>query len=283
LLSVKNLFLFLIIYLLFASCGKKEKKHSPQCLYDHRVFAEAIFNSVRDETQFAVFKRNPYFNLLWENHTFEEGREWLKSITEKYPLLKEKLESFRQIDQLGSPRVYDFGANGFFSPSTLRLIAKAGDLDEKLGNLDGADVVQIGADFGSWCKILNDLYQFKSYTIVDLPEPLSLAKKCLEKMGITHVRFLTPEELPKKKNYTLCLSDKCFSEFDKSHQKLFFERVMRYSSCGYLIACEFPKHYGVVGMTLDQLTEKFEKRGKQSKVDEFSNYYCVYWREGTKP
>ena len=60
----------------------------------------------------------------------------------------------------------------------------------------------IGAGQGNWCKILNDTVGFKSCTLVDLPEQLELAKKCLGEWKIKNVKFVTPEELSKDIIYT---------------------------------------------------------------------------------
>ena len=194
----------------------------------------------------------------------------------------EKFEKFRQIDSIGSPKTYSFGENGVFSPSTLRLIAMTGEVKEKLGDFEDAHIVQIGAACGNWCKILNDVFSFKSYTIVDLPEQLSLAKKCLEKLGIKNVQFLTPQELPKGKVYDLMISDQSFSEFDHDYQKLFFDRVISCSKNGYLIGYEFPKHYGVSSMNLDALKIHFDKIEKLTQIQEFRNnrdHYLIYWKK----
>lgn len=278
---MKILFILLCTASLITGCGKKEKKHSSRCLYDHSIFAETALNAAKDEQQLASFKRNPFFNLLWENHSYEEGQQWLQKIKKESSFLKEKFRDFRQIDQIGNPRIYNFGEDGNFSPSTLRLIAMTGELQEKLGTFAPGHIIQIGAGCGSWCKILNDVYSFKSYTIVDLPEQLSLAKKCLEKMEVKNVKFFTPEELPKGMVYDLIISDMSFSEFDRPYQKLFFERVLSCSSFGYILGYEFPKHYGVVSMNLDELKAKFNEIGKQTNVQELSNdrnHYIIYWR-----
>lgn len=276
---MKNLFVFLILCVSFASCEKKEKKQSPRCLYDCTVFAEACAKAVRNEKSFASFKQDPYLTLLWENHTYEDGKESLRIITEKYPGLVEKLEAFRHVDRIGSPRTYAYGKNGDFSPSTLRLIAMTGDLHEKVGGLEGAHVIQIGAGFGSWCQILSAMYRFESYTIVDLPEQLALAEKCLNEMGVKHVKLLTPEELAKESKYDLCISDLSFSEFDPVHQKLFIDRAIARSSRGYILGHEFPKHYGVAPMNLERLKERLHAPGQPVKqYAHDSSHYFIYWR-----
>ncbi len=251
--------------LLFAGCHKKEVKNLPRCIYDQAVFAEAALSSVRDDAEFERFKQNPFFNLLWENLSMEEGEQWLQIIEGQYSFLKEKFDLFRQSDQVGSPRVFAFGEAGMFSPSTLRLAAIAGELQSKLGSWEGQNVVQIGAGYGGLCKILHSISEFGSYTLVDLPDQLALAKRYLDGFGLKNVAFLTPDQLSKDASYDLVVSDMSFSEFNRSFQELFFDRILSRSRCGFLVGRIFPKHYGVVAWNADEVKTRFEKKGKLSE------------------
>lgn len=245
-------------------CQKKEEESSPRCIYDQSVFAAASMSAAKDDEQFARFKKNPFFNLLWENLSKEEGDKWLSVIEIEHPHLREKFDKFRESDQVGSPRVFSFGEAGDFSPSTLRLVAISGEMQSKLGSFAGKSVIQIGAGYGGLCKILGDISGFESYTLVDLPEQLALAKKYLDSFGVENVTFLTPDQLPKRAVYDLVISDMSFSEFNRSYQELFFDRVLKCSHSGFLLGRIFPKHYGVVPLNFGELKKRFEKNGNLS-------------------
>ncbi len=279
---------FIIIYpvvccFVIAGCKKNETKHSQRCIYDHAVFAEVSTKAVGDEQQFSQFKQNPFFNLIWENHPYEEGELWRRKIDHEYAFLKTQFEQFRKIDRIGSPRTYHFGDAGLFSPSTLRLVAMAGELRAKLDSFEPSHIVQIGAGCGSLCKILNEVFGFKSYTIVDLPEQLVLAKKCLEKLEVKNVKFCTPEQLSKEAIYDLVISDMSFSEFDRAYQEMFFERILCRSIFGYILGHEFPKHFGVIAMNVNEIKERFEKLGNLSEWElqgpSSSRDYFIYWKK----
>jgi putative sugar O-methyltransferase len=263
---------------LIAGCQKSEEKRLPRCIYDHPIFAQAATQAVADEQQFSQFKRNPFFNLLWENHTREEGQEWLEKITNQYTQLKIKFDLFRQIDHIGSPRTYFFEDAGNFSPSTLRLVAMTGELCARVGPVENGNIVQIGAGSGSWCKVLHDILRVKSYTIVDVPEQLALAKKCLEKWGIDNVAFYTPEELPQRIVYDLAISDMSFSEFNHFYQRLFFDRILSQSASGCIFGHIFPKHFGVACMSLEELKIRFEKASNSSFQSTNERDYIIHWK-----
>ncbi len=280
-MQILRIFFYFFCFSLLSCCQKADRKQGPRCIYDHRVFAEVAAQAVNDEGHFLQFKRNPFFNLLWENLTFQEGKIWLQKIAEFSPDLQRHFDKFRAVDLVGSPRVFFYGEAGVFSPSTLRLIAFTGELKQKLGQCENGHLLMIGAGQGSWCKILNDAVGFKSCTIVDLPEQLELAKKCLGEWKTKNVKFVTPEELSKGVVYDIVISDMSFSEFNRPYQELLLDRAIACSNSGFIIGHEFPKHFGVVSLTFDQLEERFDRLGnlccEMQKPSEDREDYFIYW------
>ncbi len=265
------------------SCQKKEEKLSPRCIYDQPVFANVFLLAVNDEDKFLHFKQNPFFNLLWENLTLEEGKIWFQQMKKRCPIAFEKLQTLHECDAIGSPRIYSFDEMGSFSPSTLRLVSIAGDIRQAAGDLSELHLVQIGADCGSLCKIIHDFFGFKTFTLIDLPEPLALAKKCLKKWGVENVIFLTLDEIPLDLPCDLVISDQSFSEFDRTYQRVFLDRIFSHSRSGYLLGHIFPKHYGVIAWNAEELKEKLKGLGnfsewqmKEPTVDRED--YFIYWK-----
>lgn len=277
---MKSLFLFALLLLI--SCEKKEEKIPPRSIYDQSVFKRAAENAVREEEAFACFKQEPFFNLLWENRSEEEGSRWLRKIKEEFPFLIERFDRFRLIDQIGSPRIYAYGDAGIFSPSTLRLAWITGDLLSKCGSWEDFDVVQIGAVHGSLCSALHAVAKWRTYTIIDLPEQLALAKKVVDQLELDHVFFLTPEQLVKRAVYDLVISDQSFSEFNSEFQELFSQNILASARAGYLLGHHFPKHFGVIPMRVEQLKHRLEKMGKKAvvEIEELARdreEYFIFW------
>jgi hypothetical protein len=264
---VKNLRFIagLACILLFVCCQKKQVKHTPRCIYDQPEFAKMCLEAAHQEEKFADFKRHPFFNLLWENLTAEEGQRWLEKVPDAL------LEKLRECDGVGSPQVYEY-EGGVFSPWTLRLAAIAGDIQSKVGDLSGLHVVQIGAGYGGLCGILHHCANLGSYTLVDLPEQLALAQKYLERLDVKNVTYLTPDELTQKQTFDLVISDMSFSEFNRSYQELFFKKILSNVQSGFLLGHFFPKHFGVVAMTADELKERF------GNVEIQGEDYLIYWK-----
>lgn len=280
---MKNLKYIVFLLVLVACQSKKDNQNSHRCLYDQPVFAKCVEEILKNEAEFTHFKRNPILNILWENLSEEEGKNSLNQIRTKAPFLLEKLDKMRENDGVGSPRVYSYEGIGKFSPTTLRNGAIAADLFFRLNGAPGQRLIQIGAGYGGLCKIISHICNWESYTIVDLPEQLNLAKKYLELFGVNQVIYMTPDELQEDASYDCALSDGAFSEFNRSYQMLFFDRIFSRAHAGYLLGHVFSKHFGVIPLNVFELKNCFEKSGKFSNWEfeeptiEKENY-LIFWK-----
>lgn len=246
--------LLLLIIPFIVGCQKKGP--AMRCIYDQSVFADACVRAVNDEVAFAGFKREPFYSLLYQSYSYEEGCAFLREIESEYPDLIAQFDRLRSSDRIGDPKVYDYGGYGAFSPTTLRAIQVAGMVQNNIGPCKR--VIQIGAGYGGLCKILKDLGLWDSYAIVDLPEHIALAQKVLEKEGITGVDFYTLDTLPSAGTYDLVLSDLHFSEFSRPLQKMFLDRIAAHS--GLILGHTFPKHFGVEPLSAEQIRVSLEKK-----------------------
>ncbi len=237
------------------------KKYKARCVSDHKVFKELCAKATRQPESFKHFKRDPFFTLFAENTSVDEGRICLELIRSRYPDLLTHMDQFRQNDALGSPVTASYENIGTISPTTLHYIKVLGELRKEFGDLSAMDIIEIGGGYGGQCKIISDLFSFKSYTLVDLPETLELAKKYLTEAGVKNVRFLTPDQLSKEERYDLVLSTYGFSEYNRTLQKSLFTQVLERSQRGYL-DCNFcSKQFRVDPLSKKQLIETFKNRG----------------------
>lgn len=198
---------------------------------EYRNFCKS---AVEDEKVFENFKRSKIYNNHVEHVSFELGGKYLNYILGKYPALVEKFEMFRSNDALGNPIKYNYDAYGDFSPTTLRYIKIAGDLQNIYSTLDTMRVIEIGGGYGGQCKILSDLFEFQEYIIVDLPEPLELTKKYLTKLGVQNVTYWTPDQVPADQSYDLVISNYAFSECSREQQTEYLTKIIKNSKYGYM-------------------------------------------------
>jgi putative sugar O-methyltransferase len=145
------------------------------------------------------------------------------------------------------------------SPTTLRYVKVLADLISHFGNLDGLDIVEIGIGYGGQCKIINDYFVPKSYTLIDLTEVILLADKYLECHGIQNTVFQTPN-WRSKTPYDLCISNYAFTEISRQNQDFYVKNIIERSAKGY-ITCNFLNQRMKDGAMTDDEIKKLKKTG----------------------
>ncbi|MBU1173606.1 MAG: putative sugar O-methyltransferase [Proteobacteria bacterium] len=151
------------------------------------------------------------------------------------------MNKFAKNDAVGNPNVFYFEELKMdMSPTTLRYIKVLADLLNLFGSLDDMDIIEIGVGYGGQCRIINDIYRPRSYTLVDFKEVLLLSEKYLKEKNII-IRF--PEDTTEV-HYDLCISNYAFSEMGHDYQIFYADKIIRNSDRGY-ITCNFivPENY----------------------------------------
>jgi hypothetical protein len=190
--------------------------------------------AANDPSLFETFKQNPAYTRILEHVTYEQGKSYLEIALCQTPDFRYYLDLFRENDRIGSPRVHEYGEFGVFSPTTFRYMKVASDLKKHFGTLNNMRIVEIGGGYGGQCLVLSKIFSLGSYTIVDLPGPLELAKKYLESHGITNVHYVSADEVSNMAPYDLFLSNYALTECKKEFQDEYLEKVLRAGARGYL-------------------------------------------------
>ncbi len=249
----------LFLYLKNGRLSFKPKKKIFSELTNNEAFRHFCRRALASPEIFATFKQDPIYTLFYENVSQEQGKELFLYLQREAPhlLQSELLEKFRKEDQVGEPVTCSYPLIGSFSPTTLRAIKVAHDIEKCFGNLNGKKVVEMGAGHGSLCKILTDLFPEVHYTIIDLPEALSLAQKTLGMVGVEGVRFLTSGHLPKEK-IDLLISNYTFTESGAKLQQHYFKKLIQKAEAGYFTCNFFAKHFRVRPWDKKRLLKNFQ-------------------------
>lgn len=245
---------------------------------DNGLYPKFCLEASNNEEIFSNFKRNSNYNVILEHVNFEQGEEYLKNILQQTSSFVNFFEKFRENDLYGNPKTYCYENYGVFSPTTLRYIKGLSDLTILFKDLRDMDIIEIGGGYGGLCKIIGDLYTYKSYTIVDLPEVLPLVKKYLSKFGVKNVILLTMDQLPIQKEYDLVISNYAFTECIAPIQQIYFDKILSVSKKGYLTCNvfggstwskeEFIQRLSLSGINWREIPERPLTGNKN---------YCVIW------
>lgn len=180
------------------------------------------------EGVFSNFKRDTRYNNIVGMSYDYLGHQLDKYLSQDKTLLA-KADIFRKNDSLGSPEVFNFENFGIMSPRTLHHISGVKELKERVGELNNKNILEVGVGFGGLAYIINCFWQLNSYTLIDLPEPTKLAKKCLYKLGVNNILTEPPEVVD------LAISEFCFSEFDDNQMMEIYVKYFKGAKSLYLL------------------------------------------------
>jgi hypothetical protein len=244
------------------SCCKKRKACA---VYDQKAIKQACQKAASQEDAFAHFKTDPFFSLLYPHFSYEKAL----AVVEKEDILLEKLH---EIDAVGGAKRLLFGQKGEFSLAAVRHLYIAQQLREKFKSLSPKQIVIIGAGDGGLCQLVQEIYHPQSITLVDLPEPLALARRVLEKQQMQTAHFFTPDQLPQDLKSDLVISDCYFSMFAKGVQEQLIERILSHAQAGFFFAQLYPKHYAATSLAPKELQERLSVT-----INEENEEYQFMW------
>lgn len=233
---------------------------------DNDLYRQACINAIIDDSSFETFKQNPIYKHVLEHDGIDLAQKYSTAIKEKYPHLLDSIGKFITNDDVGGAEKVMVD-NMCISPSSLRYIKTLGDIQAIFGDLSGMDIIEVGPGYGGQCKMIYDLFKPQSYSLVDLPEPLLLAKKYLNKFGVS-VDTYTFDRLPDR-NYDLMISNYAFTECVKPIQHIYIFNIFNRSKNIYMAA-----NFVSDGWQIDSYTKNELKMGldMQEKPEEPLTY-----------
>jgi hypothetical protein len=191
--------------------------------------------AVRDYRIFRTFKRHPDYRVVLEHVSQQDGAAYLKIISTEAPALLSNIEEFKENDLIGDPIVFEYGAFGRISPTTLRYVKVASDLKKLFGDLSALRIAEIGIGYGGQFLILDRLHRMGQYDLFDLPPVLELASKYLEGHILNSCyRPLTLNRTGNDTQYDLVISNYAFSELPAPLQVKYIEKIIGRAKRGYL-------------------------------------------------
>lgn len=207
---------------------------------DQRNYPAFCAAAAVDAELFRVFRAptNKEYGKVLEHFPQEEGARHLAVFLDRNAELAHLLPRFASSNAIGSPELFDYGPHGRHSAATLRYARHAGDMHEKFGSLDGLHIVEIGGGYGGLCKVVFDAFAPASYTLVDLPEALALARRFLSEAmpdNIDRVRFVDGTTLQQRVVGDLAISNCAFSECIPVVQRSYLENILAHAARGSLL------------------------------------------------
>ena len=151
------------------------------------------------------------------------------------PETKYYFNKFFSSQTVGDPDLLP-GLLGLIDIGIFRYALVLYNLDAKFGTLDNLNIVEIGGGYGEQCKVINDIYNFNSYTFYDLSETNNVIEKYLSNFDITgEVKYKTQSDLlDDNQSYDIVISNYAFSELNKDTQDLYIKNLLSKCKGGYI-------------------------------------------------
>jgi putative sugar O-methyltransferase len=185
---------------------------------------------------FECFRRHPRYQWVVEHVDEGMGEDYLHDILEMDSKLFDVYkEHFRCSDIIGSPKLYDYGEHGRWSPTTLRYIHILFSILQVVPLPLNKKIVEFGVGYGGLCKIITSLILPKEYVFYDLPDVLKLAGRYLRANSVPDIWQGKTTELITKENADLFISTFAIAEVEKDLQEEIYEKLILSSNAGYII------------------------------------------------
>jgi putative sugar O-methyltransferase len=202
---------------------------------DDGRYIVAVKEAVLNYSSFSKFKSDPRYTLILEHASFSQGAEYLEIIKSDSPNFINRIEEFKENDLVGGATLYSYDQIGSVSPSTLRYLKVASDLQKLFGDDIGGNIAEVGIGYGGQLFISDKIFHFNEYHLFDLPPVLELASKYLECHTLNNsYRTFTLNQHSGNIKYDLVISNYSFSELPLKLQIKYIQKIFSKSKRGYL-------------------------------------------------
>lgn len=228
------------------------------------------------------FRRNFDYREILEHVNYSTGKKYIERIQILGFDLKELIALGIENDQIGNPRTYKYGKLAQVSPTTLRYLSVACEIQTRFGNLDGMKVVEIGAGYGGQMAVLSRMFKLSSYDIYDLPDAQALISKYTDAINVPLKPTMLDINSIEEKNADLLISNYAYSELPSHVQSEYLSKVLSNCNRGFMIM-----NSGLTNLTgrtegkllIDEIQKKLPKSVIEKEIPLTSeDNYLLTWK-----
>ena len=205
-------------------------------------YTNFVEKAANNDDIFKNFRQNEIYCWVLEHDDLKRGLENYKYIQKVSELNKTGvLEILNSIDEFGGPKLMTIGNLNNVSPSSLRYLSIAADINRifKYEAHQKLNIIEIGCGYGGQSIALSKLNTIKNYTYVDLKEVNQLIEKYISKNKVSF-NYQTKTIFDEfEDNYDLIISNYAFSELPRKLQKIAYTKILSKSKNGYMINNSF--------------------------------------------
>lgn len=201
---------------------------------DDGRYAAFCDEAARSSRTFKSFRRHPSYVPILEHVTLELGQAYLEVLRRWAPRVVERIDHFKVNDLVGEPIMHAYDGIGRISPTTLRYLKVAIDLESCFQWSATTSVAEIGVGYGGQLLCTDRLIQFGSWTMFDLPPVLRLASRYLESHLLRSSYSATTINQSLPAAFDIVVSNYAFSELPVAVQLAYLRKVVSRAAAGYM-------------------------------------------------
>lgn len=198
-------------------------------------YVSIVTKAASDFRVFSTFKSDPTYRVSLEHVTPEQGEKYLAIIKDQSPEFLDQFDRFKINDLIGTPITHSYPGIGMISPTTLRYIKVASDLQKYFGFDIGKKIAEIGVGYGGQLLVNDQIFKVKEHHLYDLLPVLNLVERYLEEHVLNCAyKSSTLNQNSGDERYDLVISNYAFSELPSKLQDKYIEKILVNASKGYL-------------------------------------------------
>jgi putative sugar O-methyltransferase len=202
---------------------------------ENGLYVSFVQSALKDYKSFKSFKRHPSYRSILEHVSYDDGYKYLEIIKKQSPPYLKEIDRLKQNDLIGNPITHFYEDIGEISPTTLRYIKVASDLQKYFGPDLGKKIVEIGVGYGGQMLVIDRIFKVTEYEMFDLPPVLNLTSKYLESHLLEgSYKTKTLNQCIGNDFFDLAISNYAFSELPSSLQRAYIKKILSKSKRGYL-------------------------------------------------
>lgn len=214
-------------------------------------YLKVCSDAVKDNEVFDTFKSLSAYKKILEHCSFKVANEYYRRVLKNNPYLLDISKIFDN-DKIGNPDRFLYRDNKpFCSFSTMQYIGVLSNLIDQFGSLDGFNIVEIGGGYGGQCKVIDSVFNFNTYRIIDLLEPSMLQAKYLAANEVSNWLVNSDADQANSQPISLVISNYALSEVLEPQQTEYVEKILLNSKRGYITCNREIK-------AIDKIASKFD-------------------------
>ena len=215
----------------FSGISQDEQNSDSQ----NTFYVETIKRFLGSEELLVKFRRPYDYREILEHVSYKIGKSYLEQIAEnrKADFINLVIAN-KKNDEFGRPITFSYQKVGKVSPTTLRYIATALDIEKEIGIKPNDSIAEIGVGYGGQAAVISRCFGVQSYSMYDLPEARKLTTIYLREIG-SDLQPIFADLSSSPKDFDVLISNYAYSELPRGLQEEYLQTVLMRSKRGYMI------------------------------------------------